>query len=152
MSQFGRTIDFRGRGPLARLPHAESSSAVVRAEEAGKNCFSVVLTLKIGLCSQSWPNQVRQQFLALYLVRRTTFWVSSSQKILFSHSKDTSGGSAILKFVSGSVSPIQISCIGSSLVTHNCGSNIIGKQNSTHVCLFVIHHSIRVKEIVGECM
>ena len=115
MSQFGRTIDFRGRGPLARLPHAESSSAVVRAEEAGKNCFSVVLTLKIGLCSQSWPNQVRQQFLALYLVRRTTFWVSSSQKILFSHSKDTSGGSAILKFVSGSVSPIHISCIGNSL-------------------------------------
>ena len=36
-------------------------------------------------------------------------------KDTFSHSKDTSGGSAILKFVSGSVSPILISCIGSSL-------------------------------------
>ena len=40
-----------------------------------------------------WTNQVRWQFLALYLVRRTNFWVSCLQKILFAYIKDTSIGS-----------------------------------------------------------
>ena len=38
-------------------------------------------------------NQVRWQFLALYLVRRTNFWVSCLQKKLFAYTKDTSIGS-----------------------------------------------------------
>ena len=38
-------------------------------------------------------NLDRGQFLALYLVRRTNFWVSCVLKILFAYTKDTSGGS-----------------------------------------------------------
>ena len=38
-------------------------------------------------------NQVRGQFLVLYLVRRTNFWVSLLQKILFAYTTDTFCGS-----------------------------------------------------------
>ena len=60
-------------------------------------------------------NQPNLTFLVLYLYWRTNFYGSLTQKILFSHSKDTFGGSAIHKFVSVSVLPIHISCIGYSL-------------------------------------
>ena len=46
--------------------------------------------------------------MALYLVLRTKFWVSFTQKILFAFNNDIFGGSLDTEPVSGSGSPIQI--------------------------------------------
>ena len=60
-------------------------------------------------------NQDRCQFFALYLVRRTIFFGSSIQKILFCYSKDASCGSLDTELVSWlwfAESLIHILCIG----------------------------------------
>ena len=57
---------------------------------------------------QIGSNLDRDKILALYLVLRTKFLVSFTQKILFAFNKDTFGSSLDTEPVSGSGSPIQI--------------------------------------------
>ena len=86
----------------------------------------IFLGVRARFCSieiQPQPSQDRDKLLALYLVRRFSFWVSPMQKILFAYikilfayTKDTFVDLLNTEPVSGSGSQIQISCI-----EHNLG-------------------------------
>ena len=74
--------------------HAETTDedTMASSEKEGKVLFVVEAGLgRIEIQVRS--NQVRSQFLALYLVRRTKFLVSCVIKILFAYTRDTFCGS-----------------------------------------------------------
>ena len=71
--------------------HVGQQLLVGRGVDPGHGCLKLARLCCIEI--QVRPNQDRGHFLALYLVRRASFWVSSMPKILFAYTKNTFCGS-----------------------------------------------------------
>ena len=77
-------------------PSTSAPTDLKTQDGSRENSAHIVSIAPARLCCieiQVRPNQDRGQFLALYLVRRANFWVSSVQKILFAYTKDAFCGS-----------------------------------------------------------
>ena len=116
---FFTNITFSGESNTFSLKFARNSISFLILNEplSSSNKLYRLYVLKTRLCCieiQVLSILDRDQFLALYLVQRSIFWVSPMQKMLFPYAKDTFRGSLDTEPVS--VSPIQTSCIEHNLV------------------------------------